>query len=298
MLFTPSSFYLGAQMLGYAAIVVASIMWSLNPAVVSRFRAFIKPVTYTALRAVIAALSLAPVALLNGAEIQSGSPRAIAVILLSAVIGPGLGDALYTRSIQLTGGSIAVLVSYTYIFIAQAVAALAIGEPFEYTTMIGSAIAFAGIAVAVVMGGEAVKLGSSRGIAYAAAAAALWGVATVTIKVALAYTDTLSLTFARLLIIASLLLPAGVSLEGVPPKAHLRPLLVASSITGVLGWGIGMYLFVYSIHAIGVSATAIATALTPVISQMSTRIIAGERPGPRQIAGALLISLGIVLSMV
>lgn len=276
--------------------MVASVLWSLNPAVVSRFRPFIRPVTYTALRAIIAALSLVPAVLLNGVGVRGATAGGIAVILLSAIIGPGLGDALYTRSIQLLGGSLAVLVSYTYIFVAQAVAALVAGEPFRYTTAAGSAAAFAGIAVAVVTGGEAARL-KSRGVTYAAAAAALWGIATVTIKIALAYADTLSLTFVRLLVIAALFLPAGISLEGLPPRGHLRPLLVASTITGVLGWAIGMYLFVYSIHSIGVSATAIATALTPVVSQASTRAVARERPGPRQVAGALLVSLGIAISM-
>ncbi|MEM1623372.1 MAG: EamA family transporter, partial [Sulfolobales archaeon] len=91
--------------------------------------------------------------------------------------------------------------------------------------------------------------------------------------------------------------PLGLALEGLPPRTHMRPLLIASSITGVLGWGIGMYLFVYSIFAIGVSATAIATALTPVLSQMSTKLIASEKPRLRQVLGALLISIGIFLSM-
>lgn len=271
-------------------------MWSLNPAIVSRFRAFIRPITYTALRAILAVLSLVPMALLNGVEIQSGSLYPVAVILLSAILGPGLGDAFYTRSIQLIGGSIAVLLSYTYIFVAQIVAAITVGEPLKHTTIAGSALAFLGIAVAVLRSGEKAKL-SSRGLAYAVAAALLWGIATVTIKTALLYADTLSLTFIRLLVIAVLFLPVGCALEGLPPKKHLHPLLIASSLTGVLGWGVGMYLFVYSIYAIGVSATAIATALTPALSQISTKLIAGERPGVRQAVGAFLISVGIALSM-
>ncbi len=283
-------------MLGYAAITVASIMWSLNPAVVSRFRAFIKPFTYTALRAVAAILFLTPVVTLGGIGIQDGSLSALIVIVLSAIIGPGLGDALYTKSIQLIGGSLAVLISYTYIFVAQVIAAVAIGEPLRYTLIAGSMTAFAGIAVALLRSEETSKL-DLKGLACAVGAAILWGAATVMIKIALAYADTLSLTFVRLLVIAITFFPLGLALEGLPPRTHMRPLLIASSITGVLGWGIGMYLFVYSIFAIGVSATAIATALTPVLSQMSTKLIAGEKPRLRQVLGALLISIGIFLSM-
>ncbi|MEM2208329.1 MAG: DMT family transporter [Sulfolobales archaeon] len=283
-------------MLGYVAITIASVMWSLNPAVVSRFKVFIRPVTYTAMRAVTALLFLAPMVTLGGIDLRNDSTHALVVIVLSAIIGPGLGDALYTRSIQLIGGSLAVLISYTYIFVAQAVATITIGESLKYTVFIGSTMAFTGIAVAVLKSEDTIKL-DLRGLVYAVAAALLWGIATVMIKMALTYADTLSLTFVRLLVIATTFLPVGLAIEGPPPKAHLRPLLIASSITGVLGWGVGMYLFVYSILAIGVSATAIATALTPVLSQISTKLLAGEHPGLRQVLGALLISIGIVLSM-
>ncbi|MEM2595593.1 MAG: DMT family transporter, partial [Sulfolobales archaeon] len=207
-------------MLGYVAITIASVMWSLNPAVVSRFKVFIRPVTYTAMRAVTALLFLAPMVTLGGIDLRNDSTHALVVIVLSAIIGPGLGDALYTRSIQLIGGSLAVLISYTYIFVAQAVATITIGESLKYTVVIGSTMAFTGIAVAVLKSEDTIKL-DLRGLVYAVAAALLWGIATVMIKMALTYADTLSLTFVRLLVIATTFLPVGLAIEGPPPKAHL-----------------------------------------------------------------------------
>ncbi len=284
-------------MLGYAAIAVASVMWSLGPAIVSRFRESIKPVTFTAAQSAFALLLLLPAALLSGIAVRDASLYAVLVVYLSAVAGPGLGNALYTRSIQLVGGSVAVPVSYTYIFVAQALAFLTLGEPLRYSVVLGSASAFLGVVVTVLGEGGRVRP-DPRGIACAAAAALLWGVSTVTIGIALAYADALSLTLVRLFMTLATFLPAGLLLEGLPERAHLRPFLTASLLTGVLSWGIGMYLFVYSIGTIGVSVTAVATALTPVMSQALTKLVAKEGLGRRRLVGASLVSLGVLLTMV
>jgi hypothetical protein len=71
--------------------------------------------------------------------------------------------------------------------------------------------------------------------------------------------------------------------------------VIAVFITGVLSWGVGMVLFTYSIYSLGVSATVVATALAPVLSQLTTRLVAREPYSRRVVAGALLVSLGIVI---
>jgi drug/metabolite transporter (DMT)-like permease len=74
-----------------------------------------------------------------------------------------------------------------------------------------------------------------------------------------------------------------------------RGFVIAVFITGVLSWGVGMVLFTYSIYLLGVSATVVATALAPVLSQLTTRLVAREPYSRRVVAGALLVSLGIVI---
>jgi DME family drug/metabolite transporter len=101
----------------------------------------------------------------------------------------------------------------------------------------------------------------------------------------------------RLGFIAIFFIPAGLIVEGGPGEADSRPLIKASLITGVLGWSIGMLLFIYSINRIGVSATAVATALTPVLSQLTVKLLSREKPTLKTLAGALLISSGIAVSI-
>jgi len=282
--------------LGYVAIVLASVAWSLNPAVISRFRGYIKPITFTALRAAAALALLGPLAV-GHLELRDSSPHAVVVIVLSAIVGPGIGDALYARSVQILGGSLAVVLAYTYIFVAQLLAALLLGEEPTLGVAVGTALAFGGAVLAVrprASGGRV----SAVGVAYALGAATSWGVATVMVGLALQYADTLTLTVLRLATILALLLPLGLLTEGPPPRESLRPLLIASAITGLLGWGVGMYLFVLSIGLIGVATTSAATALTPVLSQLTTKLVAGERVRASTVLGALLTAVGIVVTAI
>ncbi|WP_448578139.1 DMT family transporter [Thermosphaera sp.] len=278
----------------YLAPVMASLMWSLNPAVISKYREHIKPVLFTGFRALVALVFLIPLTLLYSQGFTGFTGVAIAVILASAMLGPGVGDASYTRAIQLLGGSLAVVISYTYIFVSQFIATVFLNEPLRLSVIAGSLIAFLGIVLASSNGnGRRLAL---KGVAYAVVASVSWGVATSMIKVALQYADTLTLTVLRLGFIAVFFIPAGLIVEGGPRSGGSKPLIKASLITGVLGWSIGMLLFIYSINKIGVSATAVATALTPVLSQLTVKLLSREKPTLKTIGGALLISLGTIIS--
>ncbi len=282
-------------MFGYVAIAVASIAWSLNPAVISRFREHIKPITFTALRALVALALLCPL-LVGRLELRDSSLHALTIIVLSAVVGPGIGDTLYTKSIQVLGGSLAVILGYTY-FVAQLLAVLLLGEGPTLSVIVGTVLAFSGVVLAVGPKTSRSKV-SAVGMVYAFGAAISWGLATVMIGLSLQFASVLTLTIIRLATILALFLPVGLLTEGLPPRRSVKPLLVASAVTGLLGWGIGMYLFILSIGLIGVSITSTATALTPVLSQLTTKLVAGERVKANTILGALLASLGIAVTAV
>lgn len=283
-------------MIGYIAIAIASAIWSLNPALISRFKKYVKPIIFTAMRAVMAELFLFPMVFLNRIELPYSQPIVIAIIAISAILGPGIGDAAYTKAIQIIGGSLAVVISYTYMFIAQIIAAMLFNEKITTFLVIGTVIAFMGVVIATLENSR----GSFKwiGITYALITSISWGLASSMLKIALIYSDVFTLTITRIALIALFFLPIGLIFEGKPEKSSLKPLIFLATITGILGWGIGMYLFIYSINSIGVSATTQATALTPVLSQITTKLFARERPSKTNIIGALMISIGIAISAI
>lgn len=282
-------------MLGYAAIVVASVLWSLSPALISRYKNLVKPITFTGLRALVALLSVFLVLLRQNVGSEVLEPDALLLIVLSALIGPGVGDVCFTKSIKILGGFTAVVLSYTYIFVAQAIAVTFLSEFMRASLVLGAVLAFAG--VVLVAGNDSSHLRVEReGVAYAVMASISWGVSTALIKVALRFADEAVLTLLRLTTIFVVFLPLGLVVEGLPARRSFKQLLAVASVTAVLDWSLGMYLFIYSIGSIGVSATAVATALTPALTTVTAKFLAGEKPSVKHFLGVLMTSVGILIT--
>lgn len=282
-------------MYGYVAIMVASIIWSLVPALISRIKEFVRPFIFTSLRATFATIALLPMLVLSGVRMSLLDLPVLSLAVVSGILGPGLGDAFYAKAIQSMGASLAVILSYTYIFIAQFMSVLILGESLRTTLIFGSLLAFTGVVVALSSNNSVGKL-NVRGVLSSFIAALSWSSGAVIIKLTLDYVDILTLTIYRLASTALVFTALGYVLERSLGKEAVVPVVTISAITGVLGFGIGAYLFAYSISSLGVSATAMATALTPVLSQVTTKLLSRERPTLKNFAGALLTSCGIVIS--
>ncbi len=286
-------------MLGYALMIFASLLWSLSPAIISRFGKYIKPVTFTGLRALIASVTLFLVMLLSGGiKVSNLSTYVLLIAILSAVIGPGVGDVFYTKSIQLIGGFLAVVLGYTYMFVAQTIAVFFLGESMTTGLLIGSFLAFTGVVIAVHSGTTINQHRNLcwRGIAYALITSVSWGVSTSMLKIALSFTDELALTILRLTAISLIFLPAGLLHEGRPPNNSVKPFLLVAAVTATLDWTLGMYVFIYSINLMGVATTVVITALTPVLTTITSKTVAREKLSPTNVVGALLTSAGIAIT--
>lgn len=270
--------------------VVASIIWSINPAVIYKFAKNSPPLFFTAIRALFAMLIICLLVFHNGSYLYNPPLLIWIIMIISAVLGPGVGDAAYTRAIQLLGGSLAVVISYTYIFFAQLFSTLLVGEVITSNALVGGLVAFTGIIIATYNGEVKVN---KRGMFFAISAAMGWGLATVLIKLVQEYFDELTLTLYRLIVVfISVRILSSIAREH---RVLTRGFLFAALITGIFGWGVGMVLYIHSIYLLGISATVIATAMTPVLSQIVIRVVAGEKPSMKTIIGAVFVALGIVI---
>jgi len=277
--------------------VLASLLWSLNPAIIQKYGRSIKPITFTGLRAIFASLVLTLVAVMLGRDLLASSMSLSGVLLLiaSAVIGPGVGDAAYAKAIKLLGGSLAVIVSYTYIFVAQLLAVVVLGEKIAWGLAAGTAISFSGIIIAVYRDSTNHRGFAASGLLYAFVASISWGIASFLIKpVYTEVPDPVFVALMRLIVVAVFFMIAG--LREISSFNELKHQIVPASITGILGWGIGMTLFVHAIGVAGVSASVAATALTPVVSQITVALVNRARISWKHGAGAILVALGILMT--
>jgi len=284
-------------MIGIICVVIASLLWSLNPAVIQRYRYVVRPTLFTGLRGLFAFLGLLPIVLIFSHNMFSSmSVKAILFIIASAVLGPGIGDTAYAISIKLVGGSLAVVISYTYIFVAQLLAVVFLGERFTWFIAIGSALAFIGIVLALYRNTDSSTSKSSIaiGILYAAISSITWGIASFMIKpIYNEIPDPLTISLTRIGIVAILFISIG--LRETESFSEIRGQIAPAAITGVLGWSLGMSLYVYAIGVAGVTISVTATALTPIASQITIALINKTKISWRYIAGSILVATGIIL---
>jgi Predicted membrane protein len=154
--------------------VIAGVIWSTNPAIIHRFARRVSPALFTAIRALMAVSFTGLLVALNGGiHLNDYSPTIIFLLLFTGVLGPGIGDIAYTRSIQILGGSLAVVISYTYIFFAQFFSGFIFGEEVTYITVIGGLLAFAGIVIASTNNSPGNPI-SKSGLIYGFIAALCW----------------------------------------------------------------------------------------------------------------------------
>ncbi|MFN3268056.1 MAG: EamA family transporter [Zestosphaera sp.] len=260
----------------------------------SRYRNSLQPILFTGLRALLALLPALLLSIFAGFNVEA-APLSILLFTTSALIGPGLGDAAYTKAIQIIGGGRAVIIAYTYIFVAQALSILA-GEVLKLGVVVGAFLAFLGLMISVPRNSGSSEI-SIRGFGYAAAASLCWGMGTVLSTISLHYADPVSLLVIRLGVIAVVFMPAGLLSIRVRRDydihSNFRKLIECSGLTGIVGWFGGMYFFLLSLATIGTASTVLATALTPILSMITTRNVARETHSRALVLGAALTSLGI-----
>ncbi len=277
--------------IGISAALTASMIWSLAPGLISRYGGKTKSTVLNTLRAYYASLILLIYILLTISD-RWLSFEGILVIIISAIFGPLLGDTLYIKSIKRIGGGNAISISYTYIFFAQLYSFIIFNEEISLSMIIGTFISLLGIYVTY--SGEKQKL-VLKGLVYAIGASLSWGMGATLSKLALMYGDPVTVAFVRnsftalaLFIFTYKYLPGTLKLKGVQLTAF---------ITGGLGFGVGMTLFLTAINLVGVSATVLTTSITPVLGRILARIIAHEKPSMKVYLGTLTTSLGIFIGL-
>lgn len=286
-------------MIEVLSAVLASVAWSFVPAIISRWGKDVSPSLFTAIRAfsalIILLMILKPLRYVLKVDLFIGNLDVPIIVLLfvSGVIGPGIGDITYTKAIQILGGSLAITISYTYILLVQFFALILHVEIITIGVLIGGMISFLGVCVAVV--GRPTKI-NFVGIVYALTASICWALAITIVRILQPYIDVLTLTVLR---IASAAIAT--TAIGFTKKERFNlscRLFISAFAAGIIGWCIGMVLYMFSIYAIGASKASIATSLTPILSQLTSRYIAHERQSFRVVVGSLLVAIGIAISNV
>lgn len=211
----------------------------------------------------------------------------------------GCSIYFYTENTALTytlASNVSIIVATAPIFTAT-LAHFAGEERFRRSTLWGFLVAFTGVVLVVCNGTFVLKL-NPRGDFLAMAAAACWAVYSVLLRRVSQGLDPILVTRRTLFWGAVTAIPL-VLLEGAPyPTAPLLTPVVAGNFLflGLIGSGLCYVLWNKAFHLLGVVATNNFIYLNPFVTIVVARIFLDEPISPLALLGAVLITVGVVVS--
>lgn len=211
----------------------------------------------------------------------------------------GCSIYFYTENTALTytlASNVSIIVAAAPIFTAI-LAHFAGEERFHRSTLWGFLVAFTGVVLVVCNGTFVLKL-NPRGDFLALAAAACWAVYSVLLRRVSQGLDPILVTRRTLFWGAVTAIPL-VLLEGAPyPTAPLLTPVVAGNFLflGLIGSGLCYVLWNKAFRLLGVVATNNFIYLNPFVTIVVARIFLDEPISPLALLGAVLITVGVVVS--
>jgi drug/metabolite transporter (DMT)-like permease len=219
------------------------------------------------------------------------------LILAAGACGVLGFNTLAFVGLSTTPASDSALIIPTVIPLATALFATLIREPMTRRKAIGFAIATFGAAVVIIGGqqgtGEATSL-RLRGDVLELGAATAWAASLTIGAVILRRESVLGYVTLMVVIGTALLLPLGVFAQGYRdvPSWSAQTWLAAGFL-GVFSTAVAYVLFFWAVHRFGPSLAAMVTYFTPVAALVLAFVILAERPEPLQLAGGVVIVVGV-----
>jgi len=220
------------------------------------------------------------------------------LICFTSLITWGLGDTLYFLGLKLIGVGKTVPMTYSYPLFVLPISIL-LGEPLTIQIVIGTICVVVGVWVITgeVQEDNQHSRNSKLGIAASLGAAACWAFGTTCFKMILAYLDPVLLSFLRLVFLIPFL--GILSLMSSRNRLCIKQLskidIGLMALGGVIAIGIGDTIYLVGLNMTQANIAAPLGSTTPLFSTALALILLKERLSSKNVAAALIITLGIVL---
>ncbi len=227
-------------------------------------------------------------------------PEALVFLLVSLLLGLGIGDGLYFEAIRRIGVARAMPISMGYPVITALLAVLLLGESIGLTAALGIALTIAGVYLVAVPARRASLRDTSSpldwtGLACAVAAAVCWAGATLTVRPALALVDPATANAVRMPVAALLLLGTAWRSGGLAQSRGLTGRAVALLLATGLSSGISATFFLIAVSTAGAARAAVLSSTAPIFAVPLSIVYLGDRATWRMGLGVTLSVLGVVV---
>lgn len=224
------------------------------------------------------------------------------LLIGSVVIGIVIGDQLYLHALKEIGVSRTMALVGTLPITTLIWEQLLLDVPITGTFIVGCVLAASGVVSIAHQshqsrdGGRERPARLKRGIVYALSTALLWGLSTTMLKPAMANLTNVQANSIRMPLVALALFGIWRLNQGRGnPRDIGWPTFALIAFTGLVGMGVGSYLYIEAVLFIGPAKTATLSSATPVISLILAAIFLKERFTARLLIGVVLCVSGVLL---
>lgn len=230
--------------------------------------------------------------------------ESIPFLILSIIIGAGIGDLVYLTSQERIGVSRAFPIAMSFPLITYLLSIAFLLESILITRFIGSVLTVIGVSlitrelaqddkVLEQLKGELKKKLDKLGIALALFAAIAWASATVILQFGLINADPIGANFIRIFAGSIFVLPIFLIARKrgmpMPTKRAAKFTLLA----GFFGMGIGSILYVFAVKYTGAAVASVLGATAPLFALPFSMLFLREKITRLILLGTLLVVFGI-----
>ncbi len=292
---------------GELAALSAAFLWAVSSVIYSRLGQQVSPLRLNLLKGAIAIILLLLTLLLRGEFLPAIAPSSLSILMLSGVVGIGIGDTAFFAALNCLGARRALLME-TLAPPITAIGALFLQEQLSIGAWCGILLTMLGVTAVVTERLPSSNLSPvhlTRGISFGLLAALAMAAGGVLSRAVLT-TTTISPLWATLLrlIAAMLVLLPLAWLRGKPEAInqnysqikifHLLPIFRAIFIAAFAGTYLGIWLQQTAIKFTAVGIALTLTNTSPLFV-LPLAIYLGEKVSFRAIAGAVITISGIAV---
>lgn len=289
---------------GELAALGGAFLWAVASVIYTRVGRAVPPAEMNLLKNLVAMAMLGLTLVLVGQALPAAAGPAVGLLLLSGVVGIGLGDTAYFETLNAVGPRLALLLEILAPPLASLLALLFLGERLHAGAWLGIAVTVLGVTWVITEGGSTSRAAEGRqlrrGLVFGFVAALAQAAGAVLSRAAFLRADVSSLWSAFLRLAAgALVLVVGMALSRGrvggwlrrPGAAALGGRLLAAII---LGTYLALWLQQVSLKLTpaGIAQTLFATSPLFVLPFAAWQ---GERVTLRAILGAALALAGVAL---
>ncbi|MBK7126520.1 MAG: DMT family transporter [Dehalococcoidia bacterium] len=298
---------------GELASLIAAMIWACTSVALTSLSARTSPVVLSGLRLAFGSVVVAIVLLVSGQAggLRDASNGTLAGVILSGLIGYGLGDTVYIVALKRVGMQRTFPITMA-LFIGLTVigGVVLLGEDLSWGLPAGALFIGSGVYFLVVPANDAndATLAESRSLAVAAfpdamgyallvAVGVLWTIATLWLANARGDLEPIAAGAIRTPAGATALLGFAMATQRPSLAAPFRNRnhLAAIVAAGAVGTGLGSLLYVYGVLEAGAAQAAVLSATSPLMALPLSIVFLGERFTPKVGLGTVLCVGGIVL---